>query len=546
MFCYFVQSLPESDMLMKQSLFGSAGRVFFLFFGVLVIPALYINLGLIPLKGDEAIRAVVALEMMLSDNYITPTLAGEIYLNKPPLYNWVLIGFFKLFGSSSEFVVRFPTTIFLALYCITIFYWVSKELGKQMGLLVSLAFLTCGRILFWDSFLGLIDIAFSWITFLNFMLIWHYYNKSRFISLFIVSYLLTAVAFLLKGIPSIAFQGITLLVIFIQGRNFKTLFTWKHLVGIMMFFGLTGIYYLIYYFKNPDYLDNALLRLVIESTDKSAIGNGIQKTLLHMVAFPLELLQHFLPWIILVVFLFHKKIFRKILKQDFIRFCFVVLIANIAVYWLSPTTYPRYLLMLMPLAFVTFIFAGKFHAFNNTLHYRFIKNSLIIFMAGISLTSIGLPLIYSSRLPVNQFNLKITGVILLNAGFLYYMAKHSGQTGLLYSVIIVLLIARISFNLFLQPYRQSTDLHSLCRKDAIELAHGTKGQPLYYMTDTITIPNVYYLTRERNQMLTFNDNPSAGPFFIVDDTLKNNFRRMFSMHVPYNFQTFYAGKFIKQ
>jgi len=514
----------------------------------LIVAALYINLGLIPLKGDEAIRAVVALEMMLSGNYITPTLTGEIYLNKPPLYNWILTGFFRLFSSNSEFMVRFPTTIFLILYCLTIFHWVRKELGKQIGILASLAFLTCGRILFWDSFLGLIDIAFSWIIFLNFMLIWQYNRKAKYLSLFVISYVLTAAAFLLKGLPSLVFQGITLLVIFVQNRNFRGLFSWKHLAGITAFLVLTGTYYLIYYFQNPEFLDNALFRLLTESTDKSAIGNGIQKTLLHLVTFPFELIQHFLPWILLVIFLFHKKILLRVLRGNFIRFCFLVLLANIAVYWLSPTTYPRYLLMLMPLAFVIFIYTGKFHAFYKTLHYRVVLYGFIFFIIGLSLLSFVLPLFYSSRIPVSNLPLKVGIVLMLNGGLFYFIVRPSTHTGLLYAVVLVLLIARISFNLFLQPYRQSTDLLTSCRKDAIELANGTKGIPLYYMTDTITIHNVYYLTRERGQILTFNNVPVAGSFFIVDDTLKagTDFRRQFSMHVPYQYKTFYAGKFEKQ
>jgi len=514
----------------------------------LIVAGLYINLGLIPLKGDEAIRAVVALEMILSDNYVTPTLTGELYLNKPPLYNWILIGFFKLFNNNSEFMVRFPTTLFLILYCLTIFYFITKELGRQIGILSSLAFFTCGRVLFWDSFLGLIDMAFSWIIFLNFMLIWHYFRKGKYLQLFIISWLLTGVAFLLKGLPSLVFQGITLLVVFIQSRNIRLLFSWKHLAGIVVFSILTGVYYLNYYLQNPEYLDNVLVRLFTESTDKSAIGNGIQKTLLHMVMFPLELLQHFLPWIVMVGFLFHRKIFLKVRKQSFIKYCLMALIANIAVYWLSPTTYPRYLLMLMPLAFVIFIYAGKFHAFCKTRHYRIFQYSLIFFMAGLSLASFVLPLVFSDRMPVNHLRLKIAGVLLLNAGVIFLFVKQAKRTGLLYGTVLVLLIARISFDLFLQPFRESTDLLTLCRKDALELAWGTEGHPLYYMTDTITIHNVYYLTRERNRILTFNDEMSAGSFYIVDDTLKYgpDFHLQFSMHVPYQYKIFYAGKFEKQ
>ena len=79
---------------------------------LLCIPAFLLNLGMAPFIGDEAIRALVAYEMMLSDNYLVPTMRGDFYFSKPPLYNWILIGFFKLFGGVNEWVSRIPTVKF--------------------------------------------------------------------------------------------------------------------------------------------------------------------------------------------------------------------------------------------------------------------------------------------------------------------------------------------------------------------------------------------------------------------------------------------------
>ena len=61
---------------------------------LLLLPALLINLGLMTFIDDEAIRALVALEMKWSGNFITPTLHGEYYYNKPPLFNGILLVFF--------------------------------------------------------------------------------------------------------------------------------------------------------------------------------------------------------------------------------------------------------------------------------------------------------------------------------------------------------------------------------------------------------------------------------------------------------------------
>ena len=68
-----------------------ANRTIYILAIVLLIPALLINLGLLAFIDDEGIRSLVALEMKLSGNYITPTLHGMYYYNKPPLYNWLLL-----------------------------------------------------------------------------------------------------------------------------------------------------------------------------------------------------------------------------------------------------------------------------------------------------------------------------------------------------------------------------------------------------------------------------------------------------------------------
>ncbi|PKO95189.1 MAG: 4-amino-4-deoxy-L-arabinose transferase, partial [Bacteroidetes bacterium HGW-Bacteroidetes-9] len=136
---------------------------------VLLLPfAYFVNLGLMPLISDEPTRGIVTLEMLYSGNFITPTINGEFYYNKPPLFNWILAGFVQLSGLSNEFIFRLPTVISLLLTGIIIFLSARKELGKINAMLVAIMFITSARIVFWDSFQGLIDITYSLITFSSF------------------------------------------------------------------------------------------------------------------------------------------------------------------------------------------------------------------------------------------------------------------------------------------------------------------------------------------------------------------------------------------
>ena len=90
--------------------------IFFIFAFFFAIPAYLINLGDQPSIDDEAIRAIVAFEMEASGDYITPTIAGDIYLKKPPLFNWLIVVSYKIFGNHSELPVRAPMILSLFLF----------------------------------------------------------------------------------------------------------------------------------------------------------------------------------------------------------------------------------------------------------------------------------------------------------------------------------------------------------------------------------------------------------------------------------------------
>ena len=101
---------------------------------LLAIPAFLVNLGMPVFLEDESIRALVALEMDISGNFITPTLCGSYYYSKPPLYNWILWASFQVFGEASEWTARFPTILFLALFALLIYYYSCKHFSLRFAI----------------------------------------------------------------------------------------------------------------------------------------------------------------------------------------------------------------------------------------------------------------------------------------------------------------------------------------------------------------------------------------------------------------------------
>src|SRR5262249_10528467 len=77
---------------------------------------LLFRLGRVPWTGpDEPRYARVAVEMHRSGDHVTPTLQGQPWLEKPPLYYWLAGGAFTLFGET-EAAARLPSVLAALLF----------------------------------------------------------------------------------------------------------------------------------------------------------------------------------------------------------------------------------------------------------------------------------------------------------------------------------------------------------------------------------------------------------------------------------------------
>jgi 4-amino-4-deoxy-L-arabinose transferase-like glycosyltransferase len=462
---------------------------------ILILPALLIHLGIMPFTSDEPTRGIITLEMIYSGNFITPTFTGEYYYNKPPLFNWLLAPVLMATGGTSEGWIRVPTILALLGYAGTIWYFVSKEWGSKKGLIAALIFITCGRILFWDSLLALIDILYSWITFAGFMVVITHTIRGNFRTVFLLSYTLTGIGFMLKGMPSLLFQGLTLLAVFIALRQFRRLFTLHHLAGISIFILITGSY--LYLYSRENSLQHFISILWDQSSQRTAVQKGLNDTIVHLLSFHPKMIYHFLPWSLLPLLLLRKGN-RKMLffstkpsevsnaadgktdhKSLTIRLMLVVFGVNIIVYWLSPATIPRYVLMLAPLTFIP----------------------------------------------------------------LYLLPDHPRWFGKMVPVMIVGLLAlRIVFNLIWLPEKAISVPEYQQRIDARELVRQTSGKPLQIIGTTwLDHATIMYLTAGRGEILHRTHSGIAADQLYLTDIKRLN-RILAKTDVPF---TIHDSTFIK-
>lgn len=482
------------------------------------------HLGFTPLdtETDEARRAIVTLEMILSGDYISPTINGAYYLNKPPLYNWIVAAFFKLAGNHSMFVFRLPVIVAVIIMGYIVYVFVKKYTNQVMAFLTSYTFMTNGRILIYDSLQGLIDESFSLLVYLGFMLIYFYGEKKKYYHLFIISYLLTALGFLMKALPALVFQAITLLVYFCFFDQFKKIFHKAHFIGIFLMLLILGSYYYVYFnhtHLSPEVVFNNLLH---ESTKRTVMEVGVQKTITHFIGFPFELVYHFLPWTIFVVALVNKRVLRYIKENPFVRYNALVLLFNILVYWTSPEVVARYLFMFVPL-FFTIIYYVLFRE-PGSWQYRTLSVTVLVvcaIMLAFSVVSFFIP--ECSRVPYSAVK---SGSLVIAFGLLLLaMIKYKPYR--FYIFILAVLVFRMTFNWFIVAQR--ADKYFQAEATGKHIATMTAGTPLYILKGA-QVGNfdgmTFHISDTRKEILRFSPLNNYQAYYIADkkqlDTLPNH------------------------
>ena len=90
----------------------------------------------------DAVQAQIARNMLESGDWVTAKLDGVKYLEKAPLWYWLIASCFKLFGGH-DIVARIPVVLSAVLLC-----WVVSQIGKwgfsrKAGMYSGIVLATC-------------------------------------------------------------------------------------------------------------------------------------------------------------------------------------------------------------------------------------------------------------------------------------------------------------------------------------------------------------------------------------------------------------------
>lgn len=477
---------------------SSSRQKWYVVVGILLLPALLLNLGIVPFIEDESIRALVALEMMLKGDYLVPTLNDSLYFAKPPLYNWVLIAFYKVVGDVSEWSSRLPTVLFTVAMAYGI-YRSCRSYFKDhhTAVLAGLMWLTCGRVLFYDSFLGLIDIAYSFVIYVMFMVVWYCGQRQRWWWLFSITYSLAGAAYLLKGLPIIVFLPCTLLTFAIVRRSGRWLLHPGHLIGLVIVTVIVGGYYYLYAQAAP--VTGSIGGLTQQATMRTPLSHDIGAVIKHIVAYPLEYVYHYLPWTLFLILAIRRDALQRLREQPFFLYIAVLFLANILVYWVSPGTYARYVLMLVPL---TYLIGLYFYENTDSTDWRIkvLKNVVLGLVVLLPVAALGG--LWHPDLKNSSYNRVWVGVIalLLSIFAAYYIYQREHRPIILVAVLLTL---RIGLNAVVLPSRAATTYGTIAKEDAQRIATIYQIDDLrLYKGSKLDYTSSFYLTSSREKLTT--------------------------------------------
>ena len=479
--------------------------------GTLVVLSLFYQLGYMPLSADEPIRTLIAADMQISGNFIAPEINGETYLNKPPLYNYILYALFEITGSRSECIVRLPSILSLIALGLIVFQVVNRETKQQhLALLTSFAFVTSGNIWMYSSYLGHIDITYSLVVFLHIYVIYRYGLDNKWTKAFVVSYALTFIGFMMKGLPSIVFQGITILTVLAITKEWKRFFSLKHILSGFVFLIPLAVY--LWLFSQHAPIEDLLSRILTESTSRTVTEKSFVESIAHLFSFPFLYLVDILPWGLLILLLFDKTIRQKLWSTPFIRHGVLLFLTNIIVYWLSPDYRARYVFMLTPFLLTALLFAGLeadkrdmsvFKWFAYTISFLLIISPILMWIA------------HHNYAVSSSLTIALTFSLLGLIGLFLALKLHAPKLPFT-AIIIGLIVFKFGYSTYEVPFKTVTGPYQQEKLEAQQIAKITKNQPLAMYHSNVSLTMNWYLTVDRNDMLkTETSDHNINAFYLV-------------------------------
>jgi 4-amino-4-deoxy-L-arabinose transferase-like glycosyltransferase len=277
----------------------------------LIWAAIYLpGLGSVELKHEEPRRALPAVHMIATGDWLVPRVGEVPYLRKPPLLNWLIAGMFKLTGGRSEWAVRFPSVLATLILALGVVLFGQRWLGHLGGLIASIFFLTNLAVLE-SGRLAELEAVYISLTGLA-LVIWlaEWYCGTTGLRLWLWPAVLLALGLLTKGPTHLIFFYGVIIPVLIWGKEIKLLVRPAHGVGLLLMLVIFSLWAIPCSFAVGQHGPLGVWEFWIHQITSRASEGEAFRVQTWLLNFP-QTLKNFLPWTPLLILLWTSGIDRS-------------------------------------------------------------------------------------------------------------------------------------------------------------------------------------------------------------------------------------------
>lgn len=201
------------------------------------------------LGADEPRYAQVAREMLARHDWVTPTLWGKPWLEKPPLFYWGAEMAYKLFGVH-DWAARLPSVILTSVMVFFIYFW-ARRLFRGMQLDAALMTAAAAGVIGFSRGAST-DMPLT-ATYTIAMLSWFAWYKLRQRVWLLSFYLFLGLGTLAKGPVALFLAGIVIAAFVAMRREWKVLLQTLWPVGIALYLAVTLPWFIAVQRANPEF-----------------------------------------------------------------------------------------------------------------------------------------------------------------------------------------------------------------------------------------------------------------------------------------------------
>jgi 4-amino-4-deoxy-L-arabinose transferase-like glycosyltransferase len=262
--------------------------------------------------ADEPRYAQVAREMLARHDWVTPTLWGKPWLEKPALYYWGAILSYKVTGGVSDWAARAGDAVMASLMIFGM-YFMLRRIRPQIAL--DAALITAATTAIFGFARGA-DTDMPLATFFTLgMLAWMVWqqeagggrqeagNPKAFLALF---YFFIGIATLAKGPVAPGLAGLIIILFAAWRRDWKLILRTLRIPGILIFLATVLPWYVLVQMRNPQFFSEFILR-----QNFARFGTNLYQHHKPIWFYIPVLLGSLLPWSVLAICRFVASMFLQ-------------------------------------------------------------------------------------------------------------------------------------------------------------------------------------------------------------------------------------------